>query len=667
MMGLRLTPWLCAGLLVAATAPLHAQEAPQGPVERVTVSGRAEATAPLDPTAFATVIRAEDFADRLTSVEELMRESVGVSVQSLGGAFATVSVRGSTAEQVMVYLDGIPLNHALGGAVNLADLPLAQVESIEIYRGFTPASLPAASIGGAILIHTRRAARRPAASASLSYGSFRTAESAAGFSGTYGRSEVSIGVDTFSSRGDFPYLTDLGTGSESRDDFRTPRRNNDVRRDHLTGRSTVRLGERAHLSFTTDFLKSDEGVAGVGSTLSSTSRYATERLLLRSELEAPGFWDGRLLLKGAADYGAYTETFDDPDGTVGLGLGTHNRIASLGQELGLVFVADAHQALSLLTSHRSETADLVRKGTEPSGLGTAGRDTLVATIEDQISLAGGRLLLNPSLRAERYDNHFELGPAGGIVPGSLVAGESRTTGKVGFRIRAGAAVTVRGNAGTFLRLPDFNELFGNRGAVRGNPALRPESGRNADLGIIFIRPRLGTHPGPSRLELTLFETNADDLILFVPTPEGTVLATNVGGARIRGMEMTCEIGLGRRFGGSLNATRQWTRDLSDWFSRGKPLPGRPRDELSAGAHLDLGLGRFTYTFTYVGPNFTNLRATADQALAARYLHDIGYRRRLSHGLQTILEVKNIGDSHTYDVARFPLPGRSLEGRLTWAF
>src|SRR3989442_3256626 len=150
------------------TAQAEAPPAPQGPVETVEVRGAAEGPAALDATAFATVIRAEDFADRATSVPELLREAVGVQVKSLGGEFATVSIRGSSAEQVVIYLDGVPLNHALGGGVNLADLPLGQVESIEVYRGFTPAGLPAASIGGAGLIHTRRASPSPAATAPAS-------------------------------------------------------------------------------------------------------------------------------------------------------------------------------------------------------------------------------------------------------------------------------------------------------------------------------------------------------------------------------------------------------------------------------------------------------------------------------------------------------------------
>src|SRR2546425_254518 len=180
---------LLPALLVLLTGAPHADEggaatpstpeAPKGPVETIEVRGNEDGAAVLDTTAFATVIRAEDFADRITSVPELLRDLVGVQVRGLGGEFATVSIRGSSAEQVMVYLDGVPLNRALGGGVNLADLPLGQVESIEVYRGFTPAGLPAASIGGAIMIHPRRAATSPSASVSASIASSRSAEACA--------------------------------------------------------------------------------------------------------------------------------------------------------------------------------------------------------------------------------------------------------------------------------------------------------------------------------------------------------------------------------------------------------------------------------------------------------------------------------------------------------
>ena len=664
------SPTTPATTVPPASAAPSSSTAPPGMVEKVEVTSSAEGPAALDPTAFATVIKAADFADRVTSVPELLRESVGVQVQSLGGEFATVSVRGSSAEQVVIYLDGVPLNRALGGAVNLAELPLGQIESIEIYRGFTPASLPSASIGGAILIHTRRAAGRSGA-ASLSYGSFATGEAVASISGTRGRADLSAGADLRVTQGDFTYFDDNGTPFSSTDDAVVRRLNNAFRRDHLSGSVSVRAGERSRISVSTDLLSSRQGVPGLGTFKSLDARFDTSRYLLRSEIETPGLLGGRLLIRGAADGTWYRESFEDPLSDVGLGgrKKTDNRIRSFGQEAGGVLLAGAHQAVSLLLSHRRESADLADFGLEPgpTDLGTAVRDTLVATVEDQVSLGAGRVLLNPSLRRERYDSNFAPGAATGLVPDSLTRGDGRTTGKIGVRAQASETLTVKGNFGRFLRLPDFTELFGNRGSVQGNPALLPESGRNFDVGIAAVRRHEAGLLRQARFEATLFETLADDLILFSPVSQGVVVARNFGRARVRGAELSLDLALGRRFAGTLNATRQVAKDVSGDYADGKDLPGRPRDELSAGTTLLLGQGRLYYRFTYVGPNFIDPLNTASQALPARYLHDAGWSVRLPRGLRATIEVKNLGDDRTYDVARYPLPGRSLEGRLSWEF
>lgn len=637
------------------------ERSPRGPVETIEVRGAAEGPAILDPTAFATVIRAEDFAGRVTSVAELLRESVGVQVSSLGGEFATVSIRGSSAEQVIVYLDGVPLNRALGEGVNLADLPLGQVESIEIYRGFTPAGLPAASIGGAVLIHTRRPEGRRAASGSVEFGSFGSAEAIASLSGSRGAADWTVGLDGAASRGDFTFEDNNGTPTESRDDEISRRVNNDFRRAHLAGRISLRSGPRSRINVSTDLFWRDRGVPGIDASQSENARFDTSRGLLRAEMEAPGLLGGRLLARGAVDYTRYAESLDDRLSEVGfLAQETDHRIGSLGQEFGLVLAATRHQAISLLASHRRETAELRNRSPEPIDLGLAARTTAVLTLEDQVVLARDRVLLNPSVRFESYDSTFRPGAATGLVSGSTQGGDRHRTGKVGFHVRAGDRLTVKGNLGRFFRLPDFTELFGDRGSVIGNPALLPERGRSIDLGISASLPR-------ARGEATLFQTVAEDLILFWPNSPGTVEAFNITRARIRGIELSLEIALGPRLTGNLNATLQRATDRSGTRTDGNQLPSRPGEELSAGAGLDLGHGRLFYGFTYVGRNFVDPSNTISRALPVRYLHDVGYRLNLKHGLRAVLEVKNVGDVLTYDVARFPLPGRSIQGRLAWNF
>ena len=87
--------------------------------------------------AYATVITRESFEGRETSLPDVLAEATGVHVKRLGGlgAFSTLSLRGSSADQVEVYLDGILLNAAFGGGVDLSNLPLAHVGQIEVYRG----------------------------------------------------------------------------------------------------------------------------------------------------------------------------------------------------------------------------------------------------------------------------------------------------------------------------------------------------------------------------------------------------------------------------------------------------------------------------------------------------------------------------------------------------
>jgi iron complex outermembrane receptor protein len=653
----------------AQAVPAATSAPPPKPlVEKIEVRGEAEEVAIRDTTAFATVIRADEFANRVTSVSQLLREAVGVQVRDLGGEFATVSIRGSTAEQVTVYLDGVPLNRALGGGVNLADLPLAQIESIEVYRGFTPAMLSGASIGGAILIHSRAAtAGVRQAAGSIAYGAFGTGELVASVSGRGTRGSYAVGADGARSQADFTFVDDNSTNVTTSDDAIATRVNNDFTRAHLSGQGTLQAGARTRLTFTTDLFHREQGVPGLGTAQSTSARLSTSRGLLRIESETAGLAAGSLLLRAAADYARQSEAFDDPLGTIALPQSTDNRIASAGGEFGGVLAATPHQAVSFLLAERRETADLANLELDPAGLGRAARTTLVATLEDQWSLAGDALVINPSLRHERYGTSFDPGPATGTVPDAFVSDGAHTTGKIGFRARLDERLSLKGNVGSFLRLPQFIELFGNRGSVLGNPLLQPERGDSADLGILYERRRTAGTLRQARFETTAFLTRADNLILFQPNPQNTVIALNTGGAEVRGVELSLALALGARFTGSLNATLQRAVNRSGSFADGYLLPGRPAEELSAAAGLDLGRTQLTYNLTWVGKNYTDQTNTESEALPRRVLHDVAASVRLPRGLQGTIEITNIADDRIVDVARFPLPGRSVIGRLSWAF
>jgi len=77
------------------------------------------------PTAMTTVLDPGELSQRSLTLSEALETVPGVSVRSFGGlgALSTISIRGLGSMNVLVLLDGIPLNPT-GGSVDLSDIPL---------------------------------------------------------------------------------------------------------------------------------------------------------------------------------------------------------------------------------------------------------------------------------------------------------------------------------------------------------------------------------------------------------------------------------------------------------------------------------------------------------------------------------------------------------------
>ena len=131
---------------------------------------------------FVALIDVERHRDRMEDIPMVLSRSVGVRVKQYGGlgSFATVSIRGSSSNQVQIYMDGVPLNDAYTGIADISDLALGDLQRIEVFRGFSPTAYGSSSIGGTINLVTRGAesidgsTAVPAIEALASAGSFST-------------------------------------------------------------------------------------------------------------------------------------------------------------------------------------------------------------------------------------------------------------------------------------------------------------------------------------------------------------------------------------------------------------------------------------------------------------------------------------------------------------
>lgn len=133
------------------------------------------------------------------SLTDLLRAQPGVQIVSNGGAGTASSVflRGTNDQHVVVLVDGLRINSATLGTTAYENIPLAQIEKIEILRGPASSLYGADAIGGVIQIFTRKhTSEEPLLHAAVGLGTYDTKTAEAGISGSY--QNLRYGV-TFSS------------------------------------------------------------------------------------------------------------------------------------------------------------------------------------------------------------------------------------------------------------------------------------------------------------------------------------------------------------------------------------------------------------------------------------------------------------------------------------
>jgi vitamin B12 transporter len=140
-----------------------------------------------------------------SSLSELLQRQPGISMSSNGGAgkASNIYLRGTNADHVVVLVDGIRINSATLGTFSFENMPLAQIERIEIVRGPASSLYGADAIGGVIQIFTRKGegegSFRPHAAVGM--GSYHTRTGEAGFSGQTDTTRYGLTVSSLSTRG----------------------------------------------------------------------------------------------------------------------------------------------------------------------------------------------------------------------------------------------------------------------------------------------------------------------------------------------------------------------------------------------------------------------------------------------------------------------------------
>ena len=618
-----------------------------------------------DDAVTETVVTRDQMDDAMSDLGEVLDRQPGMRITRLGGlgSFATASIRGSTGEQVLVLLDGIPLVSSEGGPVDLAMLPLGLLRRVTITRGTSPAAFGVSAIGGVVDIQMREPLGT-LLEVEAGGGSFDT-RSARTFVGLGdGISGAGFALDYQGSAGDFPYTHGGGTAWDSGDSTMTRREMNSF--DHLTALARGRLVLDDALSLQVIDVVSwrRREVPGIAIHEGGWAVMETLRHTIGGKLRLALGWtpDARLdLLPWLAWSSSDLEVTEG-----GLSLGGGSTTAGSNTQgvrahLRVPFAMDAGAQWRL---EPSVTIAYRREAYAGRGVVDNPTDALRHRLATAAELTLDAGPLNTRLIASgRFEGTWTETSEQPAIEGM------EGSGRIGVAVEAVAGTVLRANLSQAARFPTTFELFGFTAMTRGNASLAPERGLTLDGGIRHDARWLP--PGSyGAIELTGFASWTDDLIQFVRNSQGVSRPENIASALIAGVEFGLWCDLLSHFRMRANLTWNHSEDRSEILARqGKKLPYRPtwKSYARAEIYLDLpnsgeaGLALDVEHITGDVLDHANLienPARITFGLAA-WVEFLDSQMRLG------LNLRNIMDAKLLDFQGYPLPGPTAMATLRW--
>ncbi len=418
-----------------------------------------------------------------TDLPDLLRRMPSVSLVSNGGPgkSTSIGIRGTNDSHVLVLIDGVRIGSVTSGGAALQNIPVEQIERIEVVRGPRSSLYGSEAIGGVIQIFTRQGKGGEAKPwASLTTGSNHHHSGGAGVSGGAGNAWYSLGVSGLSTR-----------GIDARPGAPTPETDHDGYRE-LSG--NLRLGyqfangleleghvleSHSHNEFDSGYQSNSDSILRVHGVKAKYSPFDLWRVTLqaaRSEDNSDNF-------RGSAFYSHFDSRRDS--------LGWQNDID----------LATGH----LLTLGYDRLEDQVGSDAGYSQKRNS-NDGFYGQYLGQYGAHEWQLAL-------RHDGNQQFG--------------SYNTGNIGYGLSLTDSLQWVASYGTAFKAPTLNQLYY---PGFGNPDIQEETSRNLETGL------RGEHDWGD-WAINLFHNEVDNLIANVSPPGGgPSQAENVDKAVIKGAE-----------------------------------------------------------------------------------------------------------------------------------
>jgi len=448
-----------------------------------------------------TVIDNEEIqrAGQSTLVEVLSRQA-GIEMSSSGGA-GTVSgifIRGTNASHVVVLIDGMRVDSATLGSTAFENLPIGQIDRIEILRGPASTLYGQDAIGGVIQIFTKKGDGAPKLNASLGYGTYNTKRANAGVRGSAVDTRFALNVSSLDTNS-FSAIDTKNKDYNDKDAYRnlafSGNLSHQIEAGHEVGLQFLHSDGRVH--FDNPFN---------GSNFDSKADSKQYSFAVFSHNQFTDLWLSKVRIGEGADESRTYDEFSVKGGDL---FKTRQFQLSWQNDFKLPV-----GTLTLLYDNLNQKVKSTVNFTENE----RENDGFVASY----LLNGDAHSLQLSAR---HDNNSQFG--------------SHNTGSIGYGFKFNPSWRATASIGTAFKAPTFNDLYY---PFFGNPNLSPEKSRNVEASLRYQADNTSA-------SATIFHHKIRDLIGY----DDAFNVMNVNKARINGLSLSASQQLGDlHLGGSVD-------------------------------------------------------------------------------------------------------------------
>jgi vitamin B12 transporter len=584
------------------------------------------------------------------SLSQLINEQGGIYINgalSNPGKDKSIYLRGARVEHTLITIDGVPVYDAtgIGSNFDIRNIPIENVERIEILKGSQGSLYGSDAIAGVINIITKKPAEKKlAVDGNLSYGSYETLRAGAGISGKNNKLDYRIGYSFFRTEGISEAVAPIswipekdGSSQHGIQAGMSVQVNERIRLQPFIRFSSIsaELDQDANvesIDFTNDIKNLQAGIKnefrlGKGNLKQLYQYTHTKRDYLNDSTDFNAFYE-----KYSYSHFSSGEHFADvyyvhPFGKFTATLGTDFRASSTEQ-----------------TSYYDYSG-----GGSPDTLPTPAK-------QSQVSLYGAANFSSHDFSVEaggRFNHHSKYGSNGAfnLNPSYVIHNQLK----------------IFSNISTGYRVPALYQLY----SIYGNKELKPEESLNLEGGMQwFAKENKGF------LRATYFQRNVKNLIVFYTSPSFVSYYINRDKQKDHGIELDGKLDLGifsfKAFYSYVDGkieTKKGTKDTS-YFN----LLRRPKHAASLNTGVQLTASLFTslqviYNSKSEEVYFDPATFSANPVTLTDYVLFNFYTEYALPGKHLVVfaDLRNIGNNYYRESYGYNTPGFNGYGGLRFKF